>query len=83
MHNFPLEKQVRIVIALTALHNFIRFHSTRDQEFEPYDNDDELLPEVDEQRRIREDNDQEDNSFHRREMDEEIEKIANFLMSHP
>ena len=65
-----------------ALHNFIRIHSTRDKEFEPYDNDNDLIPEADEQVRIEEDNDQEDNSFGKIEMDEEREKIANLLMSH-
>ena len=81
MHNFSLEKQVQIVIASMVLHNFIRTHSTSDKEFEPYDNDNDLISEADEQVRI-EDNDQEDNSFGRIEMDEEREKIVDLLMSH-
>ena len=81
MHNFSLEKQVQIVIASMVLHNFIRIHSTSDKKFEQYDNDNDLIPEVDEQVRIEEDNDQEDNSFGKIEMDEEREKIASLLMS--
>ena len=53
MHNFSLEKQVQIVIASMALHNFIWIHSTSDKEFEPYDNDNNLIPEADEQVRIK------------------------------
>ena len=64
-----------------ALHNFIRIHSTKDKEFESYDNDDDLILEANEQVRIEEDNDQEDNSFGKIEMDEEREKIASLLMS--
>ena len=81
MHNFSLEKQVQIVIASMVLHNFIRIHSTRDKEFESYDNDDDLILEANEQVRIEEDNDPEDNSFGRIEMDEKGEKIANLFMS--
>ncbi|XP_050121150.1 uncharacterized protein LOC126598830 [Malus sylvestris] len=44
MRNFPFEKQVQIVVASMALHNFIRNYSMTDQEFQPYDDDDELLP---------------------------------------
>ena len=72
---------MQIVIASMALHNFIRIHPTRDKEFEAYDNDDDLIPEADEQVRIEEDNDQENNSFGRIEMDEKGEKIANLFMS--
>ena len=61
---------MQIVIASMALHNFIRIHSTRDKEFEPYDTNNNLIPKADEQVRIEEDNDQEDNSFGRIEMDE-------------
>ncbi|KAL6343952.1 hypothetical protein AAG906_027725 [Vitis piasezkii] len=39
MHSFPLEKQVKIVIASMALHNFIRINARMDMEFKPYDDD--------------------------------------------
>ena len=39
---------MQIVIASMALHNFIRIHSTRDKEFEPYDNDDDIILEANE-----------------------------------
>ena len=64
-----------------ALHNFIRIHSTRDKEFEPYDNDDDLILEANEQAKIEEDNDPEDNSFGRIEIDEKREKIVTLFMS--
>jgi hypothetical protein len=43
MSNFPYDKQVKIVVAFMALHNFIRKHAIQDAEFQPYD-DDDLLP---------------------------------------
>jgi hypothetical protein len=43
MSNFPYDKQVKIVVAFMALHNFIRKHAIQDVEFQPYD-DDDLLP---------------------------------------
>jgi hypothetical protein len=44
MSNFPYNKQVKIVVASIALHNFIRKHAINDAEFQPYDDDDDLLP---------------------------------------
>jgi hypothetical protein len=44
MLNFPYDKQVKIVVASMALHNFIRKHTIKDAEFQPYDDDDDLLP---------------------------------------
>ncbi|KAK3225618.1 hypothetical protein Dsin_005480 [Dipteronia sinensis] len=80
MPNFPFSKQVKIVIASMALHNFIRIHSTKDQEFMPYDDDDdELLPEGENEREIVGE-EHGTNSLHEREMDEERERIAILLM---
>jgi hypothetical protein len=44
MLNFPYDKQVKIVVASMALHNFIRKHAIKDAEFQPYDDDEDLLP---------------------------------------
>ena len=44
MLNFPYDKQVKIVVASVVLHNFIRDHEIKDAEFQPYDDDEELLP---------------------------------------
>jgi hypothetical protein len=44
MSNFPYDKQVKIVVASMALYNFIRKHAIQDAEFQPYDDDDDLLP---------------------------------------
>jgi hypothetical protein len=43
MSNFPYDKQVKIVVASMALHNFIRKHAIKDAKFQPYDDDDDLL----------------------------------------
>ena len=80
MPNFPFSKQVKIVIASMALHNFIRIHSIKDQEFMPYDDDDELLPEEGENEREIVGEEQGTNSLHEREMDEERDRIAVLLM---
>jgi hypothetical protein len=44
MSNFPYDKQVKIVVASMTLHNFIRKHAIQDAEFQPYDDDEDLLP---------------------------------------
>jgi hypothetical protein len=44
MLNFPYDKQVKIVVASMALHNFIRKHTIKDAEFQPYDDEKDLLP---------------------------------------
>jgi hypothetical protein len=41
---FPYDKQVKIVVASMALHNFIRKHAIKDAEFQPYDDEENLLP---------------------------------------
>ena len=43
MSNFPYDKQVKIVMAYMALHNFIRKHAIKDAEFQQYDDDNDLL----------------------------------------
>ncbi|CAL2240641.1 unnamed protein product [Prunus armeniaca] len=81
IHNFPLEKQVQVVIASMALHNFIRIHSMMDVEFQPYDDDEELLPQTDDGRTSMEETIVQENVTRAREMDDERETIANLLMS--
>jgi hypothetical protein len=44
MSNFPYDKQVKIVVVSMVLHNFIRKHAIKDAEFQPYDDDKNLLP---------------------------------------
>ena len=44
MPNFPYDKQMKIMVASMALHNFIRRHAIKDAEFQPYDDDEDLLP---------------------------------------
>ena len=81
MHNFPLEKQVKIVIALMALHNFIRINARMDMEFKPYDDDQGLLPLNEEESRV-DSLVEEDGSHHTREMEEQRDRISNLLISH-
>ncbi|KAH9688209.1 DDE Tnp4 domain-containing protein [Citrus sinensis] len=81
MPSFPFSKQVKIVIASMVLHNFIRRYADNDQEFQPFDNDDELLP-TSESENQREENNEEQStsSFNVRDMDQEREQIATLLM---
>ena len=44
MPSFPYDKQVKIVVASMAFHNFIMKHVTKDAEFQLYDDDEDLLP---------------------------------------
>ncbi|XP_059591724.1 protein ALP1-like [Vitis vinifera] len=81
MHSFPLEKQVKIVIASMALHNFIRINAKMDMEFKPYDDDQGLLPLNEEESRV-DSLVEEDGSHHTREMEEQRDRIANLLISH-
>ncbi|RVW49612.1 hypothetical protein CK203_076739 [Vitis vinifera] len=81
MHSFPLEKQVKIVIASMALHNFIRINARMDMEFKPYDVDQGLLPLNEEESRV-DSLVEEDGSHHTREMEEQRDRIANLLISH-
>ncbi|RVW42723.1 hypothetical protein CK203_098617 [Vitis vinifera] len=81
MHSFPLEKQVKIVIASMALHNFIRINAKMDMEFKPYDDDQGLLPLNEEESRV-DSLVEEDCSHHTREMEEQRDRIANLLISH-
>ena len=52
MHSFPLEKQVKIIIASMALHNFIRINARMDIELKPYDDDQGLIPLNEEESRM-------------------------------
>lgn len=71
MHSFPLEKQVKTVIASVALHNFIRINARMNMEFKRYDDDDQgLLPLNEEDSRM-DSLVEEDGSHHTREMEEE------------
>lgn len=71
MLSFPLEKQVKTVIASVALHNFIRINARMNMEFKRYDDDDQgLLPLNEEDSRM-DSLVEEDGSHHTREMEEE------------
>jgi hypothetical protein len=43
MLNFPYDKQVKIVVTSMTLHNFIRKHVIKNVEFQPYDDEKDLL----------------------------------------
>ncbi|CAB4299665.1 unnamed protein product [Prunus armeniaca] len=64
-----------------ALHNFIRIHLMTDVEFQPYDDDEELLPQTNDGRTSMEETIVQENVTHAREMDDERDTIANLLMS--
>lgn len=81
MHSFPLEKQVKAVIASVALHNFIRINARMNMEFKSYDDDQGLLPLNEEENRM-DSLVEEDGSHHTREMEEECDRTANLLISH-
>ncbi|KAH7528856.1 hypothetical protein FEM48_Zijuj05G0122200 [Ziziphus jujuba var. spinosa] len=75
------KEQVKIVIASMALHNFIRIHANKDQEFSLFDNDEELLPtgeEMNGDEEVVETNNY--GVLYEQEMNEERDHIANFLM---
>ena len=79
MPNFPLSKQVKIVIASMALHNFIR----QDQEFWPFDGDEELLRTTKSESLMEETNEEHSpSSFNIHEMDWERDQIATLFMHH-
>lgn len=80
-HSFPLEKQIQLVVASMAIHNFIRLRSATDPEFQAYDDDDELLPQAHEGEIRREEVVEEQNSTHQREIDDVRDNIANLLMA--
>lgn len=44
MPNYPYHKQVKIVVASMAIHNFFRNHTLNDLEFKQYDDDMDYLP---------------------------------------
>jgi hypothetical protein len=83
MPNFPYNKQVKIVVASIALYNFIRKHAIKDAEFQPYDDDDDLLPTDS----IGDDETQDESSiqgsetFNQNSMNIERDHITNLLMT--
>ena len=81
MHSFPLEKQVKIVIASTTLRNFRRINVRTYIKFKLYDDDQGLLPLNEEESRV-DSLVEEDGSHHARKMEEERDRIANLLISH-
>lgn len=47
MPSFPFNKQVLIVVATMAIHNYIRRHCSRnDKDFQEYDENPDYVPEV-------------------------------------
>jgi hypothetical protein len=44
MPNFPYDKQVKIIVASMTFHNFIRKHAIKNAKFQPYDDDEDLIP---------------------------------------
>ncbi|KAK3193917.1 hypothetical protein Dsin_025227 [Dipteronia sinensis] len=49
MPRFPFTKQVNFVIASMILHNFIRINANIEEEFKPYDDDEDKLPSDDDE----------------------------------
>ncbi|TXG47768.1 hypothetical protein EZV62_027062 [Acer yangbiense] len=78
MPRFPFTKQVKIVIASMVLHNFIRVNADIDQEFKPYDDNDDKLPSDDEEENATQDVYEKRRPNH--EMDKERDSIATLLM---
>ena len=78
MPRFKFTKQVKIVIASMVLHNFIRVNADIDQEFKPYDDDDDKLPSDDEEENATQDVYKEQHL--NREMDKERDSITTLLM---
>jgi hypothetical protein len=84
MSNFSYDKQVKIVVAFMALHNFIRKHAIKDAEFQPYDDDEDLLSidslsdnEAQDESSIQQLHTSNENS-----MNIKRDQIANLLMTH-
>jgi hypothetical protein len=83
MSNFPYDKQVKIVVASMALYNFIRKHAIQDAEFQP-DNDDEDLLHTD---NLNDNEEQDESSIQQSDtsnensMNIERDQIANLLMT--
>ena len=48
MNKYECDMQVKIVIACTVLHNFLREHQSSDGIFNEYENDDMVVDESDE-----------------------------------
>ena len=79
MYSFLFDKQVKIVVASVALHNFIRIHSKTDFQLKPYDDKEMLLPSNDEIN-YEDINKEHRGSVREMEMNEERDRIAQLLM---
>jgi hypothetical protein len=76
-------KQVKIVVASMALHNFIRKHAIKDAEFQPYDDDRDLLPtdNISDNKTQDESSIQQSDTSNENSMNIERDHIANLLMT--
>jgi hypothetical protein len=83
MSNFPYDKQVKIVVASMALHNFIRKHAIKDAEFQQYDDDEDLLPtdSISDNESQDESSIQQSDTSNENSMNIERDHIANLLMT--
>lgn len=76
MPSFPYEKQVKIVVATMALHNYIRKYAHQDHDFD--ESDDFQSEEISEDM---EDNEHEEDGMGRQEMEVLRNTIAQSLMN--
>jgi hypothetical protein len=83
MSNFPYDKQVKIVVASMALHNFIRKHAIKDAKFQQYDDDEDLLPtdSISDNESQDESSIQQSDTSNENSMNIERDRIANLLMT--
>jgi hypothetical protein len=83
MSNFPYDKQVKIVVASMALQNFIRKYAIKDAEFQPYDDDGDLLPtdSISDNEAQDESSIQQSDTSNENSMNIERDHIANLLMT--
>jgi hypothetical protein len=83
MSNFPYDKQVKIVVASMALHNFIRKHVIKDAEFQSYDEDDDLLliDSISDNKAQDESSIQQSDTSNENSMNIEYDLIVNLLMT--
>jgi hypothetical protein len=83
MPNFPYNKQVKIAVASVALHNFIRKHAIEDAEFQPYDDNEDLLltDSIGDDEAQDKSNMQQSETSNENSMNIECDHIANLLMT--
>jgi hypothetical protein len=81
--NFPYDKQVKIVAASMALYNFIRKHAIKNAEFQPYDDNENLLStdSIGDDEALEESNIQGSETSNQNSMNIECDHIANLLMA--